>query len=220
MKNTNNAAKLIGPLKLAATAAVVVLFAFSLLFVGIRIAGLTTFVVTGGSMEPTVHKGSLVIDEAVASSALKLGDEITFEKYGQMVTHRVVGIDGTPDALLFTTKGDANAVADPEPVAFPGQVGRVKLAVPAIGFVVAWLQFVWRMGATVVAALIFFACAALTLLRRDRPAQTRPAIASARMAAPVQLRRAKQASEADAVWAEHLRWLGANGQTGQNVRAA
>lgn len=212
MKSTNNAATLIGPLKLAATASVVVLFAFSLFFVAIRVAGLATFVVTGGSMEPTVHKGSLVIDEAVSPAALKLGDQITFENHGQLVTHRVVGLDGSPDALLFTTKGDANPVADPEPVSFPGQVGRVKMAVPAIGYAVAWLQYVWRLGATLVAALIFFACAALTLLRRDRPAQTATPVVT--MAAPVQLRRAKRASEADAVWAEHLSWFGQNGRTG------
>lgn len=170
MKSPKRTAKLIGLAKLAATASVVVLFAFSLLFVAVRVAGLSTFVVTGGSMEPNIHKGTLVIDDAVLPTALKLGDQITFEKYGQMTTHRVVGIDGTPDALLFTTKGDANAVADPEPVAFPGEVGRVKMAIPAIGYAVAWLQYVWRMGATVVAAVIFFACAALTLIRRDRPA--------------------------------------------------
>jgi signal peptidase I len=191
---------------------IVVLFAFSLLFVAIRALGLATFVVTGGSMEPTIHKGSLVIDEPVTADKLRLGDIITFDHYDQTTTHRIVGVEGSATGTMFSTKGDANQVTDPEPLTFPGRVGLVKLAIPGIGYAVAWMQYVWRLGATVVAAIIFFTCAAMVFLRKDpkvatpvRTAQTRKNAKLRKLElAPV---RATTSADAQRIWAEHERWL-------------
>lgn len=197
-------------IKLTISALIVVLFAFSLLFIGIRTAGMATFVVTGGSMEPTIHKGSLVIDQPVAADTLKLGDIITFDHYDQTTTHRIVGIEGSPSATMFSTKGDANQVTDPEPITFPGRVGLVKLAVPGLGYAVAWMQYVWRLGATLVAAIIFFGCAAMVFVRKDpkaapirRPEEIKLA---ALQLAPVPAPTAMSV-EAQRIWAEHERWL-------------
>ena len=216
-------------IKTLVTIVTTVLFAFCLVFVGLRAAGFATFVVTGGSMEPTIHKGSLVIDQPVTADKLHLGDLITFDHADQTTTHRIVGVQGTANGTLFSTKGDANTVGDPEPMTFPGRVGLVKLAVPGVGYVVAWMQYIWRMGATVVAAIIFFACAGLVLLRRDRPAPvalpaaTRPAVAPKRAAAaakpaPVTKARPIQQNDANAIWADHERWLRA--KTTRTMRAA
>lgn len=200
-------------IKVTITSLIVVLFAFSLLFVGIRALGLASFVVTGGSMEPTIHKGSLVIDEPVTADKLRLGDIITFDHYDQTTTHRIVGVEGSASGTMFSTKGDANTVTDPEPLTFPGRVGLVKLAIPGLGYAVAWMQYIWRLGATLVAAIIFFSCAAMVFLRKDpktAPVRTaekiqQRAISAAKLA-PV---RANAASSADAqrIWAEHERWL-------------
>ena len=169
-------------IKIIVSSLIVVLFAFSLFFVGVRAMGLATFVVTGGSMEPTVHKGSLVIDEPVTADKLRLGDIITFDHYDQTTTHRIVGVEGSATGTMFSTKGDANQVTDPEPLTFPGRVGLVKLAVPGLGYAVAWMQYIWRMGATLVAAIIFFSCAALVFLRKE------PKAAPVRTAVKVQKR--------------------------------
>src|SRR5438128_2602412 len=188
---------------------IVVLFAFSLLFVGIRALGLATFVVTGGSMEPTIHKGSLVIDAPVTADKVRLGDIITFDHYDQTTTHRVVGVEGGTSGTMFSTKGDANQVTDPEPLTFPGRVGLVKLAIPGIGYAVAWMQYIWRLGATVVAASIFFTCAAMIFFRKD------PTVARVRAARKRKLRTLEfarvgatpSAAEAQRIWVEHERWL-------------
>jgi signal peptidase len=201
-------------IKLAITALIVVLFAFSLLFVGIRALGMATFVVTGGSMEPTIHKGSLVIDQPVSADKLRLGDIITFDHYDQTTTHRIVGVEGSAAGTMFSTKGDANQVTDPEPLTFPGHVGLVKLAVPGLGYAVAWMQYIWRMGATLVAALIFFACAAMVFLRKDTKTKARPAkvakpqklVKLTLVPVPVRTQTAMSA-EAQRIWAEHERWL-------------
>lgn len=199
---------------------IVVLFAFSLLFVASRALGLATFVVTGGSMEPTIHKGSLVIDEPVTADKVRLGDIITFDHYDQTTTHRVVGVEGSANGTMFSTKGDANQVTDPEPLSFPGRVGLVKLAIPGVGYAVAWMQYIWRLGATVVAAIIFFTCAAMVFLRKD-PKTAAPVRTATRQnaklrkleLAPV---RAAVSADAQRIWAEHERWLQ---QAAPNVRA-
>lgn len=190
---------------------IVVLFAFSLLFVASRALGLATFVVTGGSMEPTIHKGSLVIDEPVTADKVRLGDIITFDHYDQTTTHRVVGVEGSANGTMFSTKGDANQVTDPEPLSFPGRVGLVKLAIPGVGYAVAWMQYIWRLGATVVAAIIFFTCAAMVFLRKD-PKTAAPVRTDTQKnaklrkleLAPV---RAAVSADAQRIWAEHERWL-------------
>ena len=198
---------------------IVVLFGFSLFFVGVRAMGLATFVVTGGSMEPTIHKGSLVIDEPVSADKLRLGDIITFDHYDQTTTHRIVGVEGSANGAMFSTKGDANTVTDPEPLSFPGRVGLVKLAVPGVGYAVAWMQYIWRLGATLVAAVIFFACAAMVFLKKDKPAAA-PAPRSTKITrlvpAPVRTITAMN-TETQRIWEEHERWLT---QAPAKVRAA
>ncbi len=196
-------------IKTIVTGSIVVLFAFSLLFVAIRALGMATFVVTGGSMEPTIHKGSLVIDEPVSADKLRLGDIITFDHYDQTTTHRIVGIEGSANGAMFSTKGDANQVTDPEPLSFPGRVGLVKLAVPGLGYAVAWMQYIWRLGATVVAAIIFFTCAAMVFLRKEQAAPVRTAKKHKTRKLELVPVRATTATTAEAqrIWAEHERWL-------------
>jgi signal peptidase I len=157
-------------IKITVATLIVALFAISLFFVGIRAMGLATFVVTGGSMEPTIHKGSLVIDEPVSADTLRLGDIITYDHYDQTTTHRIVGVEGSVNGAMFSTKGDANQVTDPDPLTFPGRVGLMKLAIPGVGYAVAWMQYLWRLGAMIGAAVIFCGCAAMVLLRKDKTA--------------------------------------------------
>ena len=199
-------------IKITISALIVVLFAFSLLFVGIRALGMASFVVTGGSMEPTIHKGSLVIDLPVTADTLRLGDIITFDHYDQTTTHRIVGVEGTANGTMFSTKGDANQVGDPEPLTFPGRVGLVKLAIPGLGYAVAWMQYIWRLGATLVAALIFFGCAAMVFLRKEPTVAPVRAARPARRLTPATVTLAPvrvPTADADAlrIWAEHKRWL-------------
>ena len=197
-------------IKILVSSVIVVLFAFSLFFVGVRAMGLATFVVTGGSMEPTIHKGSLVIDEPVSSDKLRLGDIITFDHYDQTTTHRIVGVEGSANGAMFSTKGDANTITDPEPLSFPGRVGLVKLAVPGVGYAVAWMQYIWRLGATLVAAVIFFACAAMVFLKKDKPAAAPAPGKSTKLTrlvpAPVRATSVMSA-ETQRIWDEHERWL-------------
>jgi signal peptidase len=106
---------------------------------------LQRYVITGGSMEPTIHKGSVVFDRVVPVSDLRVGDVITFRPPDgvSQVTHRIVNASrddgGRP---VFKTRGDANQYADPWTVSFPrGVQARYWFSVPYVGYVLGLLSF-------------------------------------------------------------------------------
>jgi len=174
------------------------LFSTCLGLLAIRTLGMGTFVVTGSSMEPVIQKGALVIVEPVSPSLINRGDIITFEHYGQMTTHRVIAIDASNAASpTFTTKGDANTVADPEPVHFPGQVGIYRTSIPLVGYAIVYVQAYWRLALTGIAALVFLICAGMLVFSNTtamRPRTRRQA-------------RRPVAIDHEELWADHVGWL-------------
>src|SRR3954447_25415033 len=101
--------------------------------------GYQRYVLVGGSMEPTIHRGSLVFDEVVRVRDLRVGDVVTYipPMRRQPVTHRLIAAKrqgtGSP---IFRTQGDANAAADARPFKLdkPTQA-RFAFAVPYLGWV-------------------------------------------------------------------------------------
>lgn len=184
--------------QLCSMALAVVLFSICIGLLAIRTLGMGTFVVTGGSMEPAIQKGSIVIVEPVAPSVLTRGDVITFEHYGQMTTHRIIAIDASNAASpSFTTKGDANAVADPEPVHFPGQVGLYRASIPLVGYALVYTQAYWRLAFTLLAGAAFLGCAAMLVFGNAKTARPRT---RRRTAQPVMI-------DTEALWESHIGWL-------------
>ncbi|MEK6225110.1 MAG: signal peptidase I [Chloroflexota bacterium] len=176
----------------------VVLFSTCLGLLAIRTLGMGTFVVTGSSMEPAINKGALVIVEPVSPTAVSRGDIITFEHYGQMTTHRVIAIDASNAASpTFTTKGDANTVADPEPVHFPGQVGVYRASIPLLGYVIVYAQAYWRLALTALAALAFLLCGAMLVFSNTNAIRPRTRRQTAHVAR----------IDPDELWASHMGWL-------------
>jgi signal peptidase len=184
--------------QICSAALAVVLFSICLGLLAIRTLGMGTFVVTGSSMEPAIQKGALAIVEPVSPSAVSRGDIITFEHYGQMTTHRVIAIDGSNAASpTFTTKGDANTIADPEPVHFPGQVGVYRASIPLLGYVIVYAQAYWRLALTVLAAIAFLLCGAMLVFgnaKAVRPKTRRLTAVPSRI-------------DSDELWASHIGWL-------------
>jgi signal peptidase I len=100
--------------------------------------GLQRYVLVGSSMEPSIHRGSLVFDEVVPVRALRRGDVVTYVPPGAAhpLSHRIVSIAERGGRRLFRMRGDNNRVADPGPVTFRRPVqARVKLAIPYVGWV-------------------------------------------------------------------------------------
>lgn len=86
-----------------------------------------------GSMEPAMPVGSVVVVVPVTAAEVSVGDVLTFDAGGRRVTHRVVEIRDDQDGRSFITKGDANNVADGEPVPAAAVAGRVWCDIPWLG---------------------------------------------------------------------------------------
>jgi signal peptidase len=102
--------------------------------------GYEALVVLSGSMEPTIHVGSLAVVAPALPADLVVGDVITYraqERPDQLVTHRLVGIDHDDQGRLrYATKGDANNTIDQVTVDQNAVLGRVTFSVPFAGYLV------------------------------------------------------------------------------------
>jgi signal peptidase I len=103
--------------------------------------GRQSYIVRGGSMEPTIPLGAVIAVRPVSADSVAVGDVVTLRTLdGVIVTHRVTAVIKASDgSILLATKGDANAFADtPE---WPAQalVGRVDLWIPYAGYLMAFV---------------------------------------------------------------------------------
>lgn len=131
--------------------------------VALDLSGYHAFVVSGASMEPAISKGSLVIVRPTLPAVLTVGDVVTYQHRGRTLTHRISAIEEFGDARVFTTKGDANDVVDPEPVAFDDRAGLLVAHVPLAGYLLGLLQAYGRVLSIGLALVI-----ALWLLKERR----------------------------------------------------
>lgn len=96
-----------------------------------------TYVVLSGSMEPTIHIGSVIVATAVDPNELRVGDIITYQRPTdkESVTHRIVQIKGSADGRAFVTQGDANGTPDLGDIRFDRLAGKVQMSVPYLGYI-------------------------------------------------------------------------------------
>lgn len=136
-----------------------------------RVAGATPYTVLTGSMSPAYPAGTLVVVRPVALEDVRVGDVVTYQlRSGEpaVATHRVVGVGWTAEGeKVLTTRGDANSVADAEPVREVQLRGEVWYSVPWVGRLNVLLspdqhQLLVRLAA---GALFLYA---VVLLVRDR----------------------------------------------------
>ncbi|MCJ7709663.1 MAG: signal peptidase I [Chloroflexi bacterium] len=102
------------------------------------VSGGTTFVVGGGSMEPTIPLGSAVVTAPVAVADLAVGDVVSLRVGDQnaIFTHRIVRLTDRDGSLWLETQGDANTAPDPSLVPASAVIGRVSLSIPLAGYLV------------------------------------------------------------------------------------
>ncbi len=105
--------------------------------------------VQGGSMQPTIPNGSLLVSVPRHVSELERGDVVSLVRFdGSRVTHRVVDVNADGELI---TRGDANTVNDP--VGYAGvDVDLVVMSIPGnAGVVWRYVQLLtgdwWMRGA-------------------------------------------------------------------------
>lgn len=114
----------------------------ALAFVLPALFGMERYVITGRSMTGTYDLGSIVYEEKVPVSDLRVGDVITYvppteSGIDHLVTHRIVSIHGK----TFQTRGDAVGHDDPWTFELTAAAQpRVTFAVPYAGYPLIALQ--------------------------------------------------------------------------------
>jgi signal peptidase len=111
------------------------------------VTGGTTFVVGGGSMEPTIPIGAAVMTAPVAATDLAVGDIVSLRVGDQhaVFTHRIIRLADRDGAIWVETQGDANTAPDPSLVPATDVIGRVSLSIPLAGYLVMVLGSVQGM---------------------------------------------------------------------------
>ena len=114
-----------------------------------RLSHFDILVVRSGSMEPAIRTGGVVLIDTNARD-LRIGDVASFRdaQGADIITHRVVALrDGG-----FVTRGDANRSDDATLRRPADVVGRERMSLPYLGFVLYLIQrplvFVLLLGAT------------------------------------------------------------------------
>lgn len=123
---------------------------FIIIFVGLalfalshQIGGWRAFIVSSGSMEPTIQTGSLVVTRYTHPSHLKKDDIITFiapTKEKPLVTHRIETILQKDALTTMTTRGDNNKTKDIWTLAGGSVVGKSMFSIPYLGYVFTFTQ--------------------------------------------------------------------------------
>lgn len=112
-----------------------------ILFLGPKLFGINTFVVTSGSMEPIYPVGSLIYVKKVNPEEIKVEDTITFYMNNSKIiaTHQVYEIDEENEQ--FKTQGinnkdnKGNIIHDAEPVGFSKLIGKPILCIKYLGYI-------------------------------------------------------------------------------------
>ncbi len=140
------------------------------------IMGWTPLTVLSGSMEPTIPTGSQVVVKHVEGTAdaaeLDQGDVVTFMPNPDdptLVTHRIVDISVKADGThIFTTKGDNNNSADPDPITATQLRGVVQYHVPYAGYLSNLLNTQQKTTGVIIVAAALLAYALWQLLTAIR----------------------------------------------------
>jgi signal peptidase len=129
--------------------------------------------VLSGSMTPSYPVGAMVFTRPVDPDQVAVGDIITFQRPSnpaELVTHRVLAIDISTGAPVFTTKGDANNAADLDPVPASAVQGRLWFGVPQLGRLAAVLHSPQGLG-----FLVLLICGVVALSPGKKRGPTRGA---------------------------------------------
>jgi signal peptidase len=110
----------------------------ALVLVASPLTGHRSLTVLSGSMEPTLEKGSVVIDEVIHPTEARVGDIVTFSDPAneeRSITHRLRSVRVEGNTAHMVTRGDANDSGEQWEIALDGEIGRVAYHVPKVGYV-------------------------------------------------------------------------------------
>jgi len=121
------------------------------------IAGIRSFVVQTGSMQPVLPVGSIIYVEKAPT--YNVSDVIAFNnKANQTVTHRIIEIINKPEGIFYKVKGDANNTSDSDLVEMKSVIGKEIFMVPILGRLVQFLRTLpGFLGLIILPSVVFIA---------------------------------------------------------------
>lgn len=120
--------------------------------------GYKAFVISSGSMEPTLNIGDIVITKETKQEQIQKNNIITFMEDGYTVTHRVADIIEKDGDTYYQTKGDNNNTYDAELVKYEDIEGVYVFKINSIGNIVVYAQ-------STTAVMIIIICAIYIMYR-------------------------------------------------------
>lgn len=94
--------------------------------------------VESGSMAPKLPVGSVVIVKKADN--YEIGQIIAFNRGQAVITHRVMAWDNVGGKTYYTTRGDANNMADLDKVPPEAVLGKVVVDVPLAGYLTTFVK--------------------------------------------------------------------------------
>ncbi|MFA5886793.1 MAG: signal peptidase I [Patescibacteria group bacterium] len=117
------------------------------------------------SMNPLIDRGSLTIVKSF--SKYEIGEAIAYyaqiDGQEEIITHRITGIGGN----VYTTKGDANEVADRELVKPRLVIGRVIFIIPYLGYLITFAKSLVGTWLSIIIPAIFIIAFELIRIIRE-----------------------------------------------------
>ena len=89
-----------------------------------------SYIVLGGSMEPTLSPGDLAFTEKVETAQIDVGDIVVVRTDSGVYMHRVVRKEESDEDILFRLKGDANEDPDSSYVNCSEIIGKAVFSLP------------------------------------------------------------------------------------------
>lgn len=104
------------------------------------VAGIKTFVIISGSMEPELNIGDIVIIKKCNQNELNVGDIISYRSGQAIITHRINNIINKNGSLKYETKGDNNNISDRSYVKYDDIEGKLVQKISNVGNIVLLLK--------------------------------------------------------------------------------
>ena len=130
--------KLVNVIKALVNVLMTLILIVGITFIVLYVIGIEPFVVESGSMEPTIHTGSIsFVNKHVKYDSIKENDVIAFTlPTGNKATHRVIKI--TDEG--FETKGDNNQNSDGISTTRQNYIGKNVFSIPKAGYLIKQTQ--------------------------------------------------------------------------------
>lgn len=148
--------------------------------VGPRLLNYRTATMLTASMSPAIDSGDVIINTPLALADVRVGQVLTYHipvDDRRVVSHRVIEVQRPgPGIVNISTKGDANAAADPWKATLTGDtVWQVRAVVPKAGTVIRALRApVAQIVLTAGVPLLVVCWLLLSIWRPAKPTESAP----------------------------------------------